>query len=297
MGSDHDGRDHEKPQHQLDIPYGYWLSRDLISNAQFQQFIKAGGYQREKYWAEAKAAGVWKMAGLWNKSGQVKGDWDEDWRTAPYDHGEPFNLPNHPVVGVMWYEALAFTRWLTERLGSQMGLPSEAEWAKAARGGLLIPATPLIRPASALSAPPPRLVLTKEGTGQGGSLSMINNPLPERRYPWGDDVEAGYINSKEAGIGKTSALGAFPIDKSPYGTQEMGGNVWEWTRSLYQPYPYQLNEKREKLDAPVDKIRVLRGVASFYNSKICVGCSLRSGHDPSYRYYGWGVRVFAPPYL
>jgi formylglycine-generating enzyme required for sulfatase activity/Flp pilus assembly protein TadD len=272
MGSDE--KDNTKPQHQLDIPYSYWLGRSLISNAQFQQFVKAGGYKREKYWAEAKAAGVWK-------SGQVKGRWDNDWRTAPYDWGEPFNLPNHPVVGVMWYEALAFTRWLAERWGSQVGLPSEAEWEKAARGGLMIPATPLIRSASALSVP--------------RGLTMTSNPLPQRRYPWGDDVEAGHTNSKEAGIYKTSALGAFPQNKSPYGAQEMGGNVWEWTRSLWKPYPYQLNDKREQLDAPRSKHRVLRTCRSFCTSTIGVGCSLRYRYIPGYTYGYRGFRVFRSP--
>ena len=274
MGSN-EGRDDNKPLHQLDIPYGYWISRDLISNAQFQQFIDAGGYRTERYWAEAKAAGVWK-------NGQVKGLLDRDWRSAPYDWGEPFTLPNHPVVGVNWYEALAFTRWLTERLGSQMGLPSEAEWEKAARGGLMIPATPLIRPASALSVP------------QG--LTMMSNPLPQRRYPWGDEVEAAYINSEKAGIGTTSALGVFHKDQSPYGCQEMGGNVYEWTRSLYQSYPYLLDGKREELSAPKSEFRVFRGIGSFYNSTISVGFSLRHWLGPDDEHF-WGIRVFRLPNL
>ena len=149
--------------------------------------------------------------------------------------------------------------------------------------GLMIPATPLIRPATALSVP--------------RSLTMTKNPLPQRRYPWGDDIEVGLLNSKEAGIGKTSALGAFPQDKSPYGCQEMAGNVWEWTRSLYQPYPYQLDDKRECLAAPRSEYRALRAVAPFYDSMIAVGCFSRKGFNPDIRHHYRGFRVFSPQSL
>ena len=66
----------------------------------------------------------------------------------------PYNLPNHPAVGVIFYEALAFTRWLSQRWGVLVRLPTEAEWEKAARGGLRIPAQPIIRIASEVATLP-----------------------------------------------------------------------------------------------------------------------------------------------
>ncbi len=54
--------------------------------------------------------------------------------TGPERYGSEFDLPNHPVVGVSWYEAAAFCRWLSERLNMPIALPTEAQWEKAARG-------------------------------------------------------------------------------------------------------------------------------------------------------------------
>ncbi|MBP8003070.1 MAG: SUMF1/EgtB/PvdO family nonheme iron enzyme [Chloroflexi bacterium] len=282
MGSgedDQEARDSERPLHQVDITYPYWLSRYPVSNAQFQTFADDGGYRMARYWLEAEKMEYWK-----------KGQYQD--RDGPYDPGTPFNLPNHPVVNISWYEALAFCRWLTERwqkagllpAGLVVQLPTEAEWEKGARGGLLLPPGGIVRAAGNWSLP------TIEGR---------ENPRPRRRYPWGEtevqDVISGRIaNYDESQIGSTCALGLFPQDESPYGVFELSGQVWEWVRSKWQTYPCEPGDRRDEIDAS-DKGRVNRGTG--FDSNASWGrCAFRDRSDPYFRYRNCGFRAVVSPF-
>jgi formylglycine-generating enzyme required for sulfatase activity len=77
-----------------------------------------------------------------------------------------------------------------------------------------------------------------------------------RLYPWGDVFEANFCNIANGGKG-TMPVGSYPSSASPYGVLEMAGNVWEWTSSAYEPYPYVATDGRERLEST--KKRVLRG--------------------------------------
>ena len=100
MGSDKSkdpgAYDDEQPQHQVTLP-GYWIGKYPVTAAQFRGFVEESGYQ------------------LGNKTGLRRPD-------------------DHPVIYVTWHGAVAYCRWLTEKSGIQITLPSEAEWEKAARG-------------------------------------------------------------------------------------------------------------------------------------------------------------------
>lgn len=125
MGSDR--YDDEKSQHEVSLSYDYRISRYPITQAQYAVFVAEGGYTES-------------CRSFWTQSGwQAKKE--RGW-TGPAQYGHPFQLGNHPVVGVSWVEAVAFCRWLTER-ERQAGrlqpsdlirLPTEAEWERAARG-------------------------------------------------------------------------------------------------------------------------------------------------------------------
>jgi formylglycine-generating enzyme required for sulfatase activity len=79
-----------------------------------------------------------------------------------------------------------------------------------------------------------------------------------REYPWGNSFDPARCNSfDESGIGTTTPVGIYPDGASPCGAMDMAGNVWEWCQSLYQPYPYRMDDGREDLES--EGLRVLRG--------------------------------------
>ncbi len=235
-------------QHEVPLP-AFRISRYPITNAQYELFVEAGGYAERRYWAEAEKAEVWQ-------GGRVKGLWGEA-RDRQDDYGTPFNLPNHPVVGVTWYEAVAFCCWLTEHLrergeleeGQEVRLPSEAEWEKAARG--------------------------PDG----------------REWPWGNEFDPARCNMRDTGIGAMSAVGIFPAGASPYGVLDAAGNGWEWCRSLYEDYPYRADDGRENLE-PGGR-RVLRG-GSWYDIEGRARCASRGRNFPLYC-VDFGFRVVLSP--
>ncbi|MBM3238448.1 NACHT domain-containing protein [Candidatus Poribacteria bacterium] len=94
MGS-HDGGNNEKPLHTVYLN-AFYIDVYPVTNTQYRKFIEATGHPKPQYWND-----------------------------------ESFNQPQQPVVGVTWYDAMAYAEWSGKRL------PTEAEWEKAARGGLV----------------------------------------------------------------------------------------------------------------------------------------------------------------
>ena len=170
---------------------------------------------------------------------------------------------NHPVSMVTWPDALAYCRWLESALkqsartpprlqqllrdGWHVGLPSEAQWEKSARG------------------------------------------TDGRIYPWGDQPRRDRANFGRA---ETMPVGSFPCAECAFGLSDMSGNVWEWTRSPYQPYPFDPADDRKNLEA--DALWVMRG-GSFADADRNVRAAIRGGADPGARRAFIGFRVVISP--
>lgn len=290
----------EKPQHTYNIPYGYWIGRFPVTNAQFAPFVAAGGYQDPTWWPEAQAAGFWRPGEVQDVYYTVEDKkWVRHllgWRSQPKDFDHPVTLSNHPRVGVSWYEALAYVRWLTAFLQDdkllpvdwRIHLPNEPEWEKAARGGVELPSRSRLR------------TLTGSAWQLPTSGKTRQNKTPARRFPWGNQVDANRLNYQETKIETTNAVGIFPGGGSPYGVEELSGNYWEWTTSLWGEdvynctfgYPYQPDDGREALDAGIEVCRVVRGGA-FSSGERYVRAALRYRNQPGSRLYA--LRVVVSP--
>ncbi|HVF28415.1 MAG TPA: SUMF1/EgtB/PvdO family nonheme iron enzyme [Pyrinomonadaceae bacterium] len=124
MGSPWDSfaYDNELPPHEVFVPE-FRLDRLLTTNEEYARFITAGGYRRREWWSDEgwswREREGWECPLYWSREGET------EWRARRmFDEG--LIDGRHPVVGVSWYEAEAYARFVRKRL------PTEAEWEKAA---------------------------------------------------------------------------------------------------------------------------------------------------------------------
>jgi len=204
----------------------FYVARYPITNAQWARFVAATGREPPKHWPDGVC---------------------------------PPDKATHPVAYVNWYDAKAYAEW------AGLQLLSEAQWEKAARGGLQIP--------------------DPQNPGE-----RVDNPRPRRRYPWGDESTKARATRMIRASGTPRRWAAIhPMVTVLTGVADMAGNVWEWTRSLYKEDPYQADDGRE--DVKASGRRVLRG-GSFCSSEWNARCSFRNiKYHPGIVWSNRGCRV------
>jgi formylglycine-generating enzyme required for sulfatase activity len=277
----------ERPRRRMKVP-AFEIGRYPVTNAEYAQFVAAGGYGQSRCWTD----GGWQWRQAWdNGEGSIsrmlrnvayfRGHTDdmearleetrapeperELWRAlvrsddaaarrrlvesgrvrlrskdkpAFFDHRR-FNGANQPVVGVTWFEAMAYCSWLSYTSGRRFLLPTEPQWERAAKGD---------------------------------STAL---------YPWGAAWDRDRCNAAPERILRTTPVGIFPKGRSPYGCEDMAGNVFEWTLSLYAPYPYTDAALRE--DPKVPGVRVNRG-GGWDSPRRVARCALRGDMCDSQTY-------------
>jgi formylglycine-generating enzyme required for sulfatase activity len=166
----------------------------------------------------------------------------------------------HPVVYVSSLEAIKFCQSLSTRERKRYRLPTEAEWEYAARGtdGRKYPWG------------------NHDGRGDLANFADRNTV-----FAWSDrEIDDGYQES--------SPVGAFPFGASPFGMEDMAGNVWEWCLDYFEPY--RGTPKVNPRGAPNGAKRIYRGGSwkSRFNS---LRATARGSNMPNYSCNDLGFRV------
>jgi formylglycine-generating enzyme required for sulfatase activity len=263
----------------------YYLAKYPVTVSQYSQFIAAGGYgdpagPRPSWWSEAGWA--WLIGATGSRHWP---DWlREEYEDAvfpirgPRSYAPVFQTPNHPQVGVSWFEATAYCAWLNSSeirpwlklpANASVRLPSEAEWEQAARWSQA----------------------SGQVDGRPFPWDSAGSPMPRpadfsERCNWG-----------KTGIGHTSPVGMFPKGNSDCGIADLAGNVWEWcqtkwSRSGEQWSAKEYNDLRNGLDdEDGDLDRVLRGGSWHYAHPAALRSAIRYFSPPAGRISSIGFRL------
>ena len=243
--------DRQGPLRRVELHDAYQIARYPVTNAEFARFVAANGpmgYDPERPWWTDEGR-KYLLPGGFRYTDEPKGQITHPrfWAVARY------NGPLQPVVGVTWYEATAYCRWLTAQGHTQGWLATEAlirlptwhEWERAARH------------------------------------------TDQRRHPWGaappDPERANYTATD---LGVPAPTGCFAAGAAVCGAQDLLGNVWEWTATPYGQPEQVAPEKDFTQNASVVISR-----SSFYDGIDQMCCGARNGNNPYGWYYNGGFRV------
>ena len=304
IGNDQAEEHDERPAHKIALK-AFELGQHLVTNAEWACFMEAGGYEEESWWTTCDKAHLWWKGELeetkqieWWLNGyhtlKNADDFDEAirdhypnwtdydkflWRDyiekpesefeaeirqlhRPQQYRQPlewdnsrFNNPSQPVVGICWYEALAYCQWLSDVSGKTYHLPTEAQWRAVAHG------------------------------------------FNGREYLWSNQQGRQLANAFEAHLRRTTPVGLYQEggtscecgEKSLY---DLGGNAWEWSLSLYQTYPLNLDSDSDHINK--DGRRIITG-GSWGNVLSAARCGYRNYYHPLNRINFIGFRVLREP--
>ena len=214
----------------------FYMAKYPVTNAQYAQFIASDGYLTETYWTKAG----WELCKK------------HKWTQPRYFHDTKWIRPTHPIVGVSWYEAIAFCNWLNTLIEDNLlTLPTEQQWQRAAQGD----------------------DTRRYPWGNDWDSWFCNN------------------NVGRKGIGETTAVDKYTDGESPYHVIDMAGNVDEWCLTEYYSGVNKLEDKIAMDMKQSNVWRVLRGGSWDDLNSATFHTSFRGRKYPDSRSYYGGFRV------
>ena len=211
------GRD-EYPRHEVFLD-AYYIVTFEVTNGRYLEFMTNTGHRPPKHLNDPRQD-LWQGALM------------------------PESIADRPVINVDWYDAEAYCRWAGKRL------PTEAEWAKAARG-------------------------TDDRRFPWGNVEPTHGHV-NFNQPWQGEKTLMPVGTYEAG-------------KSPFGAYDMAGNVWEWVADWYDPRYYEKSPARNPKGPETGTHKTLRGSGWEVEAPLVRAFS-RVKSDPLNRNYATGFR-------
>jgi formylglycine-generating enzyme required for sulfatase activity len=231
----------ERPVHRVFVSE-FFISRFAVTQDEYARFVRETGYPapsihglpmitlggRDALFRELAAPYVWENG------------------RPPAGHG------GHPVVLTRYDDAQAYCRWLAETLRRVVRLPTEAEWEKAARGGL-------------------------EGQRYPWGSQI-------------DSAQCNYLTDpsikRQRGTRPTGMYAP-----NAYGLYDMSGNVWEWVSDWYGADYYGRDEMRDPRGPSVGTMRILRGGSWVNDDVSMLRCAYRHKVPPDTYAHSIGFRI------
>jgi formylglycine-generating enzyme required for sulfatase activity len=232
----------QQPAHTVTLD-AFWIDQTEVTNAMYAAFLGERGNQVEEGvpWLEPGAGhdGI-----VYGHLEEVEGAFRPE---AGYE--------DHPVIEVSWYGAAAYCAWAGARL------PTEAEWAYAARG-------------------PEAQAYPWGDTYDGAWTNACDTRCP---YRWRD-------TRYDDGAAQWASVGSYPDGASWCGVLDMSGNVWEWVNDRWSEGYYARSPAHDPQGPASGTLRIARG-GSWFDESWRVSATSRKALTPSsYRMHWVGFR-------